>query len=118
MRKREFIHQENNHFFSTNSFIVKNVKKEEQSFTVCCDFKTFLFEIDHLRTILRKNNILRILFISVLNHSLINYFHLKLLFRMYLKEMCLLSCRSWKVPCFKFQRLFKNYLVINCHLII
>ena len=26
------------------------------SFNICCDFKAFHFEIDHLKTILRKNN--------------------------------------------------------------
>ena len=27
-----------------------------RSFTICCDFKTFHFEIDYLKTILMKNN--------------------------------------------------------------
>ena len=27
-----------------------------RSFSICCDFKTFHFEIDHLKTILIKNN--------------------------------------------------------------
>ena len=27
-----------------------------RSFSICCDFKTFHFEIDHLKTILMKNN--------------------------------------------------------------
>ena len=29
-----------------------------RSFSICCDFKTFHFEIDHLKTILIKNNYL------------------------------------------------------------
>ena len=29
-----------------------------RSFTICCDFKTFHFEIDYLKTILMKNNYL------------------------------------------------------------
>ena len=28
----------------------------QRSFSICCDFKTFHFEIDHLKTILMKNN--------------------------------------------------------------
>ena len=28
----------------------------QRSFSICCDFKTFHFEIDHLKTILIKNN--------------------------------------------------------------
>ena len=27
-----------------------------RSFNICCDFKTFQFEIDHLKTIFMKNN--------------------------------------------------------------
>ena len=48
----------------------------------------------------------------------ISSIHLKLLFWMYLKEMFLLSCRSWEVPRFKFERIFKNYLMINWRLVI
>ena len=33
-----------------------------------------------------------------------------------IEEMLLLSCRSWEVLHFKFQRSFKNYLAINCNL--
>ena len=54
----------------------------------------------------------------VLNHFLISCIQLKLLFRMYLKEMFLLSCRSWEVLRFKFKRSFKNYLMVNLHLVI
>ena len=56
--------------------------------------------------------------ICVLNHFLISCIQLKLLFRMYLKEMFLLSCQSWEVLRFKFKRSFKNYLMVNLHLVI
>ena len=89
-----------------------------RSFSICCDFNTFNFEIDHLKTILMKKIIPRISLICVLNHSLISCIHLKLLFRMYLKEMFSLSCRSWEVLRFKFERCFKNYFMVNWHLVI
>ena len=37
---------------------------------------------------------------------------------MYLKEMLLLSFRSWEILRFKFERSFKNYLEINWRLVI
>ena len=78
------------------------------SFSMCCDFKTFHFEIDHLKIILIKN-IYPLNFID----SCITYIYLKLWFQMYLKEMLLLSCRSWQVLQSKFGKSFKHYLVIN-----
>ena len=54
--------------------------------------------------------------ICVLNHFLIHDIHLR--FRMYLKEMLLLSCRSWLVLRFKFERSFNNFLLINWRLLI
>ena len=64
-----------------------------RSFNICCDLKTFHFEVDHLETISWKTVIPRISLIRLLNHFLINCIQ-KLLFRMYLKEMFLLSCGS------------------------
>ena len=83
------------------------------SFNICCDFKTFHSEIDHLKTFLMKNNYPPNFIDSVSNNSLITGIHLRLVFRMYLKEMFMLSCRSWEVLRFIFERNFKNYLVIN-----
>ena len=34
------------------------------------------------------------------------------------KKMFLLICRSWEVLCFKFERRFKNYLMINWRIVI
>ena len=48
-----------------------------------------------------------------LKHFLKNYIHLKLWYRMYLKEMFLLNCLSWEVLRFKFDRHFKNNLLIS-----
>ena len=75
-----------------------------RSFSIYCDFKTFHFEIDHLKTILIKTNY---------HLNLINYIRLKLRFRMYLKEMFLSRYRSWEVLRFKLRKSFKNYSVIN-----
>ena len=52
------------------------------------------------------------LLVFVLSHFLISCVHLKILFRIYLKEIFLVSCRSWKVLYFRFERCFKNYLFI------
>ena len=49
-------------FTNYESFILTYQKREilhkllHRSFSICCDFKTFHFEIDHLKTILIKNN--------------------------------------------------------------
>ena len=52
----------------------------------------------------KKKNDPRISLIRVLNHLLIIYIHLKLLFRMYLKQMFLLRCCSRKVLRVKFEK--------------
>ena len=52
----------------------------------------------------------------VLNHFLIYCIHLKLLFRMYLKQIFVLSSRSREVLHLKIERNFKNYLLINWRL--
>ena len=70
-------------------------------------------EIDHLKIIFRKNNYSQTSLIRALHHFLINCTHLKLLFRVYLKGMFMLSCHSWEVLRFKFKRNFKNCLLIN-----
>ena len=79
------------------------------------NFKTFsiIWRLSSWKTIIPQISLIR-----VLDHFLINNMHLKLLFRMYLKEMFLLSCRSWEVLRFKFEKSFKNYLVINWRLVI
>ena len=83
----------------------------QKSFSVCCDFKTFHSEINHLKTFhseinhlktshseinhlkttLRKIRFLLVLLIFVLSHLLISSIHLNLLFRINLKIMFLLS---------------------------
>ena len=66
------------------------------------DLKAF----DKGRLSTRKTIIFGISLILVLNHYLINFIHLRLLLRIYLKEMFSLSCRFWEVTCFKFKRNF------------
>ena len=87
---------------------------------IYCDFKTSYFEIDHLKTILKKTiqkQLLRMLLIRVLNNLLITCMHLKLLHVMQLKGMFLLSCRSLEVLSFqirkKLQKLFKNHFYVT-----
>ena len=48
-----------------------------RSFSICCDFKTFHSEIDHLKTILIKTNF-PLNFIDSCIKSFLNYIHLKL----------------------------------------
>ena len=49
------------------------------SFSICCDFKTFHFELDHSKIILRKNNyFLNFMDPWFFHRFLINYIHLKL----------------------------------------
>ena len=55
-------------------------------FSICCDLKTFHFEIDHLKTILMKNNYSPNFIDLCIKSFLISCIHMKLLFRMYLKE--------------------------------
>ena len=60
-------------FTNYESFIPTYQKRElldillHRSFSICCDFKTFHFEIDHLKTILLKNYY-PLNFIDSLNH--------------------------------------------------
>ena len=92
-----------------------------RSFIRYFDFKTSRLEIDHLKTIFRKTIILWVSMIRVLNHFLVNCIHLKLLLRMYLKEMFLyklpslgsISFQTWK----KLQKLFSDKLT-SCNLIL
>ena len=94
----------------------------QKSFSVCCDFKTFHSEINHLKTFhseinhlktfhseinhlkttLRKIRFLLVLLIFVLSHLLISSIHLNLLFRINLKIMFLLSYCS------------RRYFILNC----
>ena len=61
-----------------------------------------------------KTIIPRISLTCILNHFLINYIRLKLLLKMHLKEMFLLSCRPWGSTSFqirkKLQKLFSDKL--------
>ena len=65
-----------------------------------------------------KSIILWILLIRLLSYFLTNSLNLKLLFRMYLKEMFFLSCYSWKVIRFKCERSFTNYTFIQWGIVI
>ena len=82
-------------------------------FIIFCDFKTFHFEIDHLKTILMKNNCPPNFIDSCIKSFLNKLYAPKVIVQNVPKKMLLLSCRSWKVLRFKFERKFKNYLVIN-----
>ena len=78
--------------------------------TMCYDYKNYAsWGLSSLKLSSWKTIILQF---RVLNHFSISCIHLKLLSRMYLKEMFLLSCRSWEVLRFKFERSFKNQIDI------
>ena len=88
-----------------------------RSFSICCDFKTFQFEIDHLKTILIKKYPLN--FTDSCIKSFPNKLYTpKVVVPNVPKRNVLLSYRSWDVLRFKFERSFENYLVINRRLVI
>ena len=75
---------ENQHlvgFFTNYESFIPTYKKRRplhtllhRSFSICCDFKTFHFEIDHLKTILIKNNY-PLNFIDLCIKSFLNKFY-------------------------------------------
>ena len=77
-------------------------------FRICCDFKIFHFEIDHLKTILMKNNY---------PSNFIDWRIKSFLNKLYTPKVA--PQNAPKKFCFcevlhlKFERTFKNYLVIN-----
>ena len=85
----------------------------DSNFSIYCDFKMFPFEIDHLKTILIKNNY-PLNFIDSSMKSFCNKLYTpKVMVQNAPKEMFLLCYHSWEVLCFKLERSFKNYLAIN-----
>ena len=89
-----------------------------RSFSMRCDFKTFHFEIDHLKTILIKNNYPLNFIDSCIKSFLNKLYTPKVVVPNVHKWNVLSSYRSWEVLRFKFERSFKNYLVINWRLVI
>ena len=71
-------------FTNYESFIPKYQKRGllntflHRSFSICCDFKTFHFEIDHLKAILIKNNYSSNFIDSCIKSFLNKLYHLKL----------------------------------------
>ena len=65
-----------------------------------------------------KTIILQNLLVRVMSQFLITCINPTLLFRMYLKGMFALSCRSWEVLPFEFKISFKRYTLIKWRLAI
>ena len=80
--------------------------------------RNFILELIIWRLLSWKTVIPHTSLIRVLDHFLVSGIHLKLFLRVYLKEMFLLSWRSWEVLRFKFERSFKNQLMIHWGLVI
>ena len=94
-------------FTSYESFIPTYQKNEllhtlfHKSFSICCDFKTFHFEINHLKTIIMKNNYSPHFINSCIKSFLNRLYTPKVIVQNVAKEIFLLSCRSWEVRRFK-----------------
>ena len=70
----------------------------------------------HFKTNFKKTNYSPN-FIKLCVKSFLNILRMYML-RIYLKKPFLLSCRSWKVLNFEFEKIFNNYLLVNSHLLI
>ena len=90
----------------------------DRSFSTCCDFKTFQFEIDHLKTILIKNNYPLNFIDSCIKSFFSKLYTTKVVVPNVPKRNVFVKFRSWEVLRFIFERSFKNYLVINWRLVI
>ena len=86
----------------------------QRSFSICCDFKTFHFEIDHLKNILAINNY-PLNFIDSWIKSFLNKLYApKVMVPNVPKRNAFFElCHSWEVLRFKLKGTFKIYLVIN-----
>ena len=89
-----------------------------RNFSIRCDFKTFHLEVDRLNTILRKNNYPPNSTDYCTKSFLNKLYTPKVVAQNVSKRNVLLSCRSWAVLRFNFERSFKNYLLINWRLAI
>ena len=79
---------------------------------LCCNFKTFHFEIDHLKTILIKNNY-PLNFINSCIKSLLNKLYTPKDVVPNVPNINIFVKLPWEVLRFQFEKSFKNYLAIN-----
>ena len=104
----------NGFFTNYESFIPTYQKREffytllHRSFSTCGDFKKFHLEIDHLKTILRKSKDPPNFIDSCIRAFLDKLYTPITILQNVLKEIFLLSYRSWQVLFFKFERNFKK----------
>ena len=86
-----------------------------RSFSICFDFKLFDFEIDHFKTVLIKNNHPLNLIDTCIKSFLNKLYTPKVMVQSVHKRngFVKLPFLGWEEFCFKFERSFKNYLVIN-----
>ena len=83
------------------------------SFSICCDFKTFHFEIDHLKTIFMKNNYSPN-FIDSCIKSFLNESHArKVIVQNVPKRNILVKFSFLGSTLFQIWKKFENYLVKN-----
>ena len=83
------------------------------SFSICCDFKTFHFEIDHLKTILIKNNYPLNFIDSCIKSFLNKLYTPKVVVRNVPKRNVFVKLPFLGSNSFQIQRSFKNYSMIN-----
>ena len=79
-----------------------------RSCSVCCDFKTFHFQIDYSKTNIMKHTY-PLNFTDSYVKSFLNKLYTPRVTVQNITKMFLLSCRFWEVLRFKFKRSFKYY---------
>ena len=84
-----------------------------RNFSICCDFKTFHFEINHLKAMLRNNNCPQ----NFIDFCIKSFFHKlhtpKVIAQKVPKKDVFIKLSFFKSISFKFERSLKTYFVIN-----
>ena len=83
------------------------------SFRICCDFKTFHFEIDHLNTILMKNNYPPNFIDLCIKSFLKKLYTTKVIVQNVPKINVLVKLPFLGSTSFQIQKKLQNYLMIN-----
>lgn len=89
-----------------------------RSYSICSDFKAFHLEINHLKSNLRKNNYPPNFIDSSIMSFFITFDTPKVIVQSVPIRMFLVSCCSWEVLRFKFERISNNCLLTNWRLVI
>ena len=105
-------------FTSYESFILTYQRRGllytllHRRFSICCDFKAFHFVFDHLKTILIKNNY-PLNFIDTCITSFLNKLYTPRNMVLNVLKRSVFVKLPYLGSTFKFERSFKNHLVIN-----